>query len=133
MQLKFNEDYDSIAYDSSGNNNYGVIINNVTWQNDGVLKTLTEDVDYSLNSATGILSLLDNSYLYSFLIASWTTTKAITTVADINFIDLTTIQNNIGGFFIGFVALLGIMGVIIGIKIIINKLRESKDFQQLAE
>jgi len=133
LQLKFNEDYDSIAYDSSGNNNYGVIINNVTWQNDGVLKTLTEDVDYSLNSATGILSLLDNSYLYSFLIASWTTTKAITTVADINFIDLTTIQNNIGGFFIGFVALLGIMGVIIGIKIIINKLRESKDFQQLAE
>jgi hypothetical protein len=70
LNLQFNENNGTTAYDSSGNNNHGTITG-ATWQNDGVLKTLVENVDYILVPATGVFSLLNMDYLYSWLMTSF--------------------------------------------------------------
>ncbi len=69
--LKFNENQGIIAYDVSGNTN-NAAISGTTWNNDGVLVTLTDLVDYTLSGATFtvINSDLDwdqivTSYIYS--------------------------------------------------------------------
>jgi peptidoglycan/xylan/chitin deacetylase (PgdA/CDA1 family) len=64
-----NENSGTIAYDSSGNNNHGTI-SGATWKTDGVLNTLTEGVDYTLNKATGVL-VLSADYVYNWIEGSW--------------------------------------------------------------
>lgn len=68
-QLKFNENKGTTAYDSSGNNNHGTI-SGATWDNDGVLTTLVNGIDYLLNPATGLLTL-GADYLYSWVSVAW--------------------------------------------------------------
>lgn len=67
---KLNSNNGTIAYDSSGNNNHGTI-SGATWSNDGILVSLIEGVDYTLNTATGLLTL-SSDYLYSWIESSWT-------------------------------------------------------------
>jgi len=66
---KLNSNTGTIAYDSSGNENHGTITG-ATWNNDGILNTLTNGVDYTLNTATGLLTLASD-YLYSYVEVAW--------------------------------------------------------------
>lgn len=70
VYLKFNENTGTIAYDSSGNGNNGTI-SGATWRNDAVLVTLTNVVDYTLDSATGVWTLINSAYDKSYLILTW--------------------------------------------------------------
>jgi hypothetical protein len=70
--LKFNENSGTTAYDSSGNSNHGTIVGAI-WNNDGVLRTLTNGVDYTLNTASGLLTM-SSEYLYSWATTTWTYT-----------------------------------------------------------
>jgi len=69
-QLKLNENSGTTAYDSSGNGNHGTI-SGAIWNNDGILNTLIDGVDYTLNTASGLLTM-SSEYLYSWVITSWT-------------------------------------------------------------
>jgi hypothetical protein len=70
LLYNFNENSGSTAYDSSGNGNNG-IISGATWSNDGILKALANGVDYSLNTATGLFTILNTNYLYSWIISNY--------------------------------------------------------------
>jgi len=59
---KFNENNGTTAHDTSGNDNHGTITG-ATWNNDGVLVTLTEDVDYEVSGTT--FTLLDDDLSYA--------------------------------------------------------------------
>lgn len=69
-EYNLNENNGTTAHDSSGNDNHGTITG-ATWDNDGVLVTLSESVDYTLNTATGLLTL-GSSHLYNYIMATWT-------------------------------------------------------------
>ena len=62
LEYNFNENSGTIAYDSSGNGNHGTI-SGATWQNDGVLVSLTQDTDYDFNSP--MFRLLNPRYDFS--------------------------------------------------------------------
>jgi hypothetical protein len=66
---RFDENTGTTAYDSSGNGNNGTITG-ATWNNDGVLITLVNGVDYTLNTATGLLNL-SIIQLYNWIESSW--------------------------------------------------------------
>jgi len=66
---KIEENTGTTAYDSSGNSNDGTI-SGATWNNDGILNTLTSGADYTLNVATGVLTLASD-YLYSWIETDW--------------------------------------------------------------
>jgi hypothetical protein len=68
-EWSFNENSGTTAYDSSGNGNNGTILG-ATWQNDGVLNTLTSGVDYTVDLVTGLLTL-DTDYLYEYLFVDY--------------------------------------------------------------
>lgn len=65
VKYSLNENNSTTAYDSSGNSNNG-IISGATWNNDGVLVTLTEGVDYTLTYlyTTTTVTLIDHLYEY---------------------------------------------------------------------
>jgi hypothetical protein len=65
-----NENSGATTYDSSGNGNNGTI-SGATWQNDGVLVSLTNGVDYSVEPYTGIFTILNPVYQYSYIMTSW--------------------------------------------------------------
>jgi len=67
--LKLNENNGTIAYDASDNSNNG-LISGATWNNDGILITLTEGVGYTINLVTGTLTTISNSF--SWLITTYT-------------------------------------------------------------
>jgi hypothetical protein len=69
LDYKLNSNNGTIAYDSSSNVNHGTI-SGATWNNDGVLVTLVNGVDYTLNTASGLLTL-SASYLYDYVSSSW--------------------------------------------------------------
>jgi len=69
-ELLFNENSGTIAYDSSGNGNNGTI-SGASWNNDGILVNLINGVDYTINTATGLFTIINNDYLYSWIIKSW--------------------------------------------------------------
>lgn len=69
LNLKLNSNSGTTAYDSSGNANNGTI-SGATWDNDGVLVSLVNGVDYTLNTATGLL-VLSSEYLYDWVMSSW--------------------------------------------------------------
>jgi len=70
LDYRLNENNGTIAYDSSSNGNNGTI-SGATWANDNILVTLSPLIDYTLNSATGVLTLT-SPYIYSWIYASWT-------------------------------------------------------------
>jgi hypothetical protein len=68
LRLKFNENTGSTAYDVSGYGNNGTILG-ATWQNDGIILTLTDGVDYTLDKATGVLTST-GEHLYSYFMTT---------------------------------------------------------------
>lgn len=70
LNLKLNENTGTTTYDSSGNGNDGVILG-ASWDNDGVLNTLTNGEDYTINTGTGLFTIIDSDYSWSGLSASW--------------------------------------------------------------
>jgi len=71
LQYKFNENSGTTAYDSSGNGNNGTI-SGATWTTDGVLNTLTAIVDYTIDTTTGLFTIVNSDYLYSWLSLTYT-------------------------------------------------------------
>jgi hypothetical protein len=73
--LRLNENEGTVLHDSSGNGNVGEIkwvVSAPTWNNDGILVTLTRGVDYTINTLTGVFTVINNDYLYNYNISSWT-------------------------------------------------------------
>jgi hypothetical protein len=64
LSLNFNENSGTIAHDSSGNGNDGVI-SGASWKNNGIVKTLKEGIDYTFNGKTGEL-IPSDEYLYTW-------------------------------------------------------------------
>ena len=54
VDLRFNEDNESITYDSSGNENDGTLVNGVTWSNDGSLCFDGNDGYIQINNYKGV-------------------------------------------------------------------------------
>ena len=68
LQYKLNENQGTIAYDTSGNSNNGTI-SGATWNNDGVLITLTNLIDYSL--AGNIFTILNDDLSWNQIITNY--------------------------------------------------------------
>jgi hypothetical protein len=67
--------YDKLGITASGTKSGG------TWKNDGVLLTLTNAVDYTINVLSGLFSIVNTDYVYSYITATWKegyTTNTIT-------------------------------------------------------
>jgi len=62
LNLKLNENSGTTAYDSSGTGNNGTI-SGATWNNDGVLNTLTNLVDYQFTDT--VITLLNDAYSWA--------------------------------------------------------------------
>ncbi len=71
LRYNVNENNGTILYDSSGNSKNGVITG-ATWANDGVLNTLTAAVDYTLGTTTGLFTIVNDDYLFSWIMIDWT-------------------------------------------------------------
>jgi len=54
-----------------GSNTFTDAIDGATWANDGVLVTLTETTDYTLNTATGLFTIVNENYKWSGLNVSY--------------------------------------------------------------
>jgi len=54
----------------TGSNTYPIGITGPTWQNDGILNTLVNGVDYTLDTTTGLLTL-GSDYVYDYIVTSW--------------------------------------------------------------
>ena len=70
VQLELNENNGTTAYDSSGNANHGNI-SGATWTTDGVLNTLTAIVDYTIDTTTGLFTIVNTDYSWNWLNVSW--------------------------------------------------------------
>lgn len=68
--LRLNENEGTIAHDSSTNSN-DATINGASWDNDGVLVTLIDTADYTVDDFIGILEILNQEYVFGFIMASW--------------------------------------------------------------
>ena len=64
LNLKFNENSGTTAYDSSGNSNDGTI-SGASWANDGIWVNLVSGVDYVLSVST--FKIINNVYSYSMI------------------------------------------------------------------
>ena len=71
ISYQFNENSGTTAHDLSGNGNDGTI-SGATWNTDGLFVLLTEGVDYSLSTTTGLFTILNTDLQWSEMIASWT-------------------------------------------------------------
>ena len=69
-KLLLNENQGTIAHDSSSNANHGTI-KSATWNTDGIINTLTSVTDYTINTATGLFTIVNTDYVWSGLEASW--------------------------------------------------------------
>ena len=72
LYYKFNENNGTIVYDTSGNVLNGTI-SGATWNNDNVLLTLAESIDYTVDRTLGIFTLLNTAYKYAFGLLSMCT------------------------------------------------------------
>lgn len=108
--LALNENNGTTAHDLSSNSNDGTITD-ATWNNDGILITLANLVDYTINTATGLFTIVNDDYLWAELQVSWDYNNGET--CDI--IDKDTIESAFSAFVMGLLGFLGVMGVIIGI------------------
>ena len=70
-QYNFNENNGTTAHDSSGNSNDGTI-EGAIWTTDGILVTLAAITDYTINPTTGLFTIVNDDYLYSWLEINWT-------------------------------------------------------------
>jgi len=70
LKLDFDENQGTIAYDTSGNANHGTITG-ATWSTDGILKTLTTLTDYTIDTATGLFTIVNSDYTWSELKVTW--------------------------------------------------------------
>jgi hypothetical protein len=70
LYLKLNENTGNVAYDSGGEGNNGIIVNG-TWKNDGVLVSLRDNIDYVVDKYSGVFTLLNPVYQYSYIMTSW--------------------------------------------------------------
>lgn len=109
LKVRLNSNNGTIAYDSSGNNNHGTIVG-ATWQNDGIYRTLVNGVDYTLNTATGLLTL-SSEYLYGWIEVGWEYVYdeglCVTTIPDI--------RDKYGLFVTGLIAFISIIGTLVGV------------------
>jgi len=106
---KFDENSGSVVHDLSGSGEEADVFTNSGggWQNDGVLNTLTEGVDYTLTDDT--FELTNEDYAWSGITASWD-----------YLIDLNTSSSQVAHLIEVFMAL-GILGFIL---LIINYYRK---------
>lgn len=71
LDYNLNENTGTTAYDTSGNSNDGTIAG-ALWNNDGVLNTLVAVTDYTINTATGLFTIVNTDYVYSWINVTWT-------------------------------------------------------------
>ena len=70
LQYNLNENNGTTAHDTSGNSNDGTIIG-ATWVTDGILVTLTAITDYTINPTTGLFTIVNDDYSWSWMNATW--------------------------------------------------------------
>ena len=72
--LIFDMDFDDFSLaDKSGNGNHGTNDNGVSFGIvEEVYRTLTNAVDYTINPTTGLFTIVNTDYLYSWLSLTWT-------------------------------------------------------------
>lgn len=71
ISLNLNENNGTTAHDLSGNSNDGTITG-ATWNNDGILNTLTVVTDYTISQTTGLFTLVNSDYSWAGLIVDYT-------------------------------------------------------------
>ena len=70
FRVNIDENNGTTAHDLSGNSNDGTITG-ATWTTDGALKTLTAITDYTINTATGLFTIVNDDYSWAELLSSW--------------------------------------------------------------
>ncbi len=70
LKYNLNENSGTIAHDVSGNGNDGTI-DGATWNDDGVDVALTEDVDYSISTSTGLFTILNDDFQWRGIDTNW--------------------------------------------------------------
>jgi len=70
ISYKFNKNLGTTAHDFSGNSNDGTITGAI-WTTDGALKTLTALTDYTINPTTGLFTIVNDDYSWSWMNATW--------------------------------------------------------------
>ena len=70
IRINLNENSGTTAHDTSGNSNDGTITGS-TWNNDGILVTLTAITDYTIDTTTGLFTITNDDYSWAWMNASW--------------------------------------------------------------
>ena len=70
LKYDMNENSGTTAYDTSGLSNDGTITG-ATWFTDGLFVTLTSIVDYTINPTTGLFTIVNDDYSWSWMNATW--------------------------------------------------------------
>jgi len=106
--------------EGTGSSTFPIGITGPTWNNDGVLVTLTETTDYILSTTTGLFTIVNTDYYYSWLEIDWSYNK-YTTAGDSN-------EDSIGAIasFIRSIGTLITFIMFAGVIYIISKWREIK-------
>ena len=70
---KFNENNNSVVYDVSSYGNNGTI-SGATWNNNGIDNILTQNIDYNLDTSSGIFKILNSEYSWSEIFLDYNST-----------------------------------------------------------
>lgn len=108
IRLKLDENSTTTAHDVSANENHATLINS-TWGNDGVLVTLTEDTDYTLNTATGLFTIINYDYSWTGI---YTDYNYESTSQETGYLTLSGLINGLSGG-TGWIAIIIIIGFVI--------------------
>ena len=68
--VPFNENNGTTAHDRSSNGNDLTIVG-ATWTTDGALRTLVAITDYTINPTTGLFTIVNDDYSWSWMNATW--------------------------------------------------------------
>lgn len=112
-RLKMDENSGLLAHDVSGLNNSGTI-NGASWANDGSLVTVISTLNYTINTGTGLLTILNSDYYWSRLAVSY---NYGSTGANTGYTALGTVKTGLASFagWIAIIVLVIAAAVVLGI------------------
>ena len=108
-QMDLDENSGTTTHDLSGNSNDGTISSGASWNNDGILVTLTNLVDYTLSG--DVFTIINSEYYWQEIQITYNYVSG----KICNIFDTDNIESAFSSFIYSLLGFLGVMGVIIAI------------------
>lgn len=114
LTLPINENLGDTIYDFSGLGN-DKTKSGATWNNDGILVTLTNVVDYTWDTTTGVFTIVNTNYLYNWVSITWGWNYLDSRASDYNVAGDALVGLLEFGNWFDIIVIIGIAGLILGI------------------